>query len=232
MLTRAQVYGSHRRTVLSGAREITPASFPALEVWIEARKEFSYAEGAGVTTATDWSGNGNDFAEATNPPTFKAGVVFGRAGFRFNGTNQLLTGSPTVASAMTIYVSVVRNGERDPGNPRIVSHGGPADLNDQSTYAAYYANQAGVNQNIGSSIASARVIALSFASTSSVTPYIDGAPGSAFDPNDNYDNAGDTALGAQTGGSNFGKVDIGAFLIYLAAHDAGTVSKLTRYLGA
>ena len=49
------------------------------------------SNGALVATWGDRSGNGNDFAEATNQPLFRSSLLRGKAGVEFDGTNDILS---------------------------------------------------------------------------------------------------------------------------------------------
>jgi len=49
------------------------------------------ANGASVATWGDRSGNGNDFAEATNQPLFRNDLLRGKAGVEFDGSNDILS---------------------------------------------------------------------------------------------------------------------------------------------
>lgn len=74
------------------------------DIWLDANQE-AYANNDPVTTAHDYSGNARDFAEATNPPTFKTNILNGKPGFYFDGTEQLLksyTGSGTSYSILGV----------------------------------------------------------------------------------------------------------------------------------
>jgi hypothetical protein len=93
------------------------AEFPELTnlvLRLKAEME-SLADNDPVATATDQSGEGNDFTAAgAARPTFKAGIVNDKAVYRFDGTNDVLTG-PDFASGFTAgEVFVVVKIDTDP----------------------------------------------------------------------------------------------------------------------
>lgn len=72
-------------------------------IWLDANQE-AYVNNDPVTTATDFSGNSRDFTEATNPPTFKTGVLNGKPGFYFDGTEQLLRSYTGTGTDFSIFL--------------------------------------------------------------------------------------------------------------------------------
>jgi len=73
-------------------------------VWLDASQE-SYIADDPVTTAHDYSGNGRDFEEATNPPIFKTTSAPVRPYFLFSGGQQLIksyTGAGTDFSVLGV----------------------------------------------------------------------------------------------------------------------------------
>ena len=51
------------------------------------------SDGTAVATWADRSGNGNDFTESTNQPTFKASWLNGKPAVKFDGANDVLSDS-------------------------------------------------------------------------------------------------------------------------------------------
>lgn len=74
---------------VGGSAPFDPSTVAGLKVWFKADSE-SYSNNDPVTTATDRSGNGNNFTEATNPPTFKTNILNGKPAYYFDGTEQLV----------------------------------------------------------------------------------------------------------------------------------------------
>lgn len=75
---------------VGGSAPFDPSTVAGLKVWLKADSE-SYANNDPVGTATDRSGNGNNFTEATNKPTFKTNILNGKPAYYFDGGDQLVS---------------------------------------------------------------------------------------------------------------------------------------------
>jgi len=70
---------------LGGA--FSPSDISSLQCWLRAQDE-SYSDGNFVGTATDQSGNSNDYTRTGNErPVFKTSIVNGKSIYRFDGVN-------------------------------------------------------------------------------------------------------------------------------------------------
>lgn len=94
------------RRALLGETAFTPRTLPGLLLWLDATKITGLADGAGVNTWNDLSGNGYHFTEATNPPTYKVNILNGRPVVRFDGFNDVLTAASQIsfAAAKTLFL--------------------------------------------------------------------------------------------------------------------------------
>jgi len=75
-----------------------PNSFGGLQLWLRADKISGKVDNDPITTWFDLSGNGNDAAETTNPPTYKTNILNGKPAVRFDGTSDILTLSTSLFS--------------------------------------------------------------------------------------------------------------------------------------
>jgi hypothetical protein len=110
--------GADRRGILLSKKEQAAgggASGPGgvssgLTVWLKA-DALSLSDNDPVATWTDSSGSGNDFAQATSGfrPTYKTGILNGKAVVRFDGSDDVLTHAALGLSAATVFVVFTAN---------------------------------------------------------------------------------------------------------------------------
>lgn len=89
-------------------------------LWIESRKETSYADTDAVPTATDWSGNGNDATQGTASaqPAYVASGLGGLPSYYFDGSTDFMTGSTAITYGSSLTMVVVCSLETTSTYPR------------------------------------------------------------------------------------------------------------------
>lgn len=86
----------------------TPDEIAGLYEWWKADAQ-SFSDNDPATPVVTSVGGGNNLSEATNPPTFKTGIVNGLPVLRFDGTNDVLkttNATPNVAQPITAFIVV------------------------------------------------------------------------------------------------------------------------------
>jgi hypothetical protein len=85
-----------------------PTDLANLELWVRSDLGITKDGSDFVSNWADQSGNGRDFAEATNKPLWVDSLVNGEAAVRFDGSNDLLTAS-SWSQALPVHVFLVVN---------------------------------------------------------------------------------------------------------------------------
>ena len=97
----------------TGGGAVGPDDIANLILWIDADQE-AYGDGDPVNTMNDFSGAGNDFAEATNPPSFQTAEVNGQPVFQFDGTNDQVSRAQFDTDATAVEGFMVIKCNADP----------------------------------------------------------------------------------------------------------------------
>ncbi len=89
--------------------DFQPLFLPGLVLWLAGDKITGVSDGANFSPWSDSSGQGNDAAEASNPPTYQEGIQNGLPIVRFDGVDRLTvsgfgTTEFSVITQMTTYV--------------------------------------------------------------------------------------------------------------------------------
>lgn len=101
------------KSVVTGTAVFSPLSLSP-ELWLRF-DDYGLADDAAIATATDLSGNGNDFTQGTadSRPTFKTNIVNGHGVARFDGTADHLAG-PDFSSLTAGEIFVIVKIDTDP----------------------------------------------------------------------------------------------------------------------
>lgn len=106
----------------------TPTSITGLKVWLKA-DSLGLADGTSVSSWSDSSGSGNNVAQATsgNQPVYKTGIVNGNPIVRFDGVNDLLatSGSIAVSQPFTLFAVFKVPASAPAGNQAVVCGSNP-----------------------------------------------------------------------------------------------------------
>lgn len=107
---RLSLLGVGRPPVAAVAQPDFSAFGPYVLLWPDT---FGVADGGAVGTAVDSSGNGADYTEATNKPTYHAADLNGHGTVEHDGVNDLLTG-PSLTAKTSGHVFTVVKIDADP----------------------------------------------------------------------------------------------------------------------
>jgi len=217
-----------------------PARVPDCELWLRSDSLLlSLADTNAVSFWPDVSGNTRHGNQATvaEQPAFNTNILNGKPVVTFAGSPQdfagdsIATGALTSAAARTVFLVARRTGGYD-DRDRFLDWGNIAgvggEILDLNGVWAFAYTEGGAFQSLGGVTTNFTLVALNFASASSVTPYLNGVAGTAFDHNDSGLLAGVVRVGAETDSSDRAIAGQAAEVIFfrrsLSASEMGLVT--------
>ncbi len=187
---------------------------------------FSVGGNAAVRRWYDQSGGGNDLAQASGSaqPLLVTGELAGQAVVRFDGVNDTLPGTVGRSGGLTVYLVVRKVTASNGSYARLLSltDGVNSDMfyEPSGDKWRYYATSPNIVDDVGNAATTWSLLTHRYAADV-CEAYQGGVLVSTFG-NGGYDDVTGFHLGSLNGGGFFCQADVGALLIYDAAHDTTT----------
>lgn len=201
------------------------------KLWLDASAITGLNDGDSVTTWSDLSGNGKDATGTTNKPTYKKDIFSGKPIVRFDGSNDVMTGSAWSFTSMTLLmvVDAINKSTSDAGILSFYKSSGANDYDNEDALAFVITSTAGtcrlvrtigtngLGVNMPMVAAGAQIVCLKLSAGIGAIEINGGPP--QFDTYDNLNSIDSTnyVLGARWVGSAisyFGQRDFGEIVAF------------------
>jgi hypothetical protein len=223
------VLAVHRRGVLAVPTGFNPASISGLQAWYDASQLTGFADGDPIGSTTDFSGNSRHATQSTGSkkPVYKTGILNGRPVMRFDGVDDVLSASFTLAQPLS--VAAVVKSTTTSGQHHVIDGGtGTRAVVYQKLGEWYLYAGAETDSGIAVDTTNPHVLFFSFDNTSR-PEYVDGVAGSSVNPGSGgY--VSPVNLGSDGSGFNFWSGDIAEVLVYNTALSTGNRTTVQTYL--